>query len=119
KVHSGNLLAVYAGVNITLLVISIISGGYLAMWSVLCVGLFNSIMFPNIFTLGIKNLGNNTAQGSGILCTAIVGGAFIPPLFGFLADNFGLQMAFVLPALCYAYILWYGKMGSEPEVVAA
>jgi FHS family L-fucose permease-like MFS transporter len=66
-------------------------------------------MFPTIFTLSIDGLENNTAQGSGILCTAIVGGAIIPPLYGFFADAFSLQTAFIIPILCYLYIAWYGK----------
>ncbi len=113
KFEAGKLLSVYAGVNISLLIISILSNGYLAMWSILCIGLFNSIMFPNIFTLSIKNLGVNTAQGSGILCTAIVGGAIIPPLYGIIADSVGLQTALVFIVFCYAYIFWYGRTGSK------
>ena len=113
RVSASNLLSIYASINIVLIAVSMFSSGLIAIWSILAIGLFNSIMFPNIFTLGIKNLGINTAQGSGILCTAIVGGAFIPPLFGFLADNIGIQLAFILPALCYAYIFWYGKIGSH------
>lgn len=113
KFEAGELLAVYAAVNITLLLISMMSNGYLAMWSILCIGLFNSIMFPNIFTLSIKKLGVHTAQGSGILCTAIVGGAFIPPIYGSIADSFGLQTALIFIAFCYGYILWYGKTGSK------
>ncbi|MTI89197.1 MAG: L-fucose:H+ symporter permease [Balneolaceae bacterium] len=116
KVKSGNLLALYAIINISLLVISISTGGLVAMWSVLCIGLFNSIMFPNIFTLAIRGLGQNTAQGSGILCTAIVGGAIIPPLFGAAADQFGLQLALIVPAICYLYIMWYGASGSKLDV---
>lgn len=117
KIDPGRLLATYAGVNITLLIISMLSGGYLAMWSILCIGLFNSIMFPTIFTLSIKDLKEHTAQGSGILCTAIVGGAFIPPLYGSLADSIGLQSALFFLAICYGYILWYGAKGSEVKVV--
>ncbi|RNC85252.1 MAG: sugar MFS transporter [Balneola sp.] len=117
KIAPGRLLAVYGGVNITLLIVSMLSGGYIAMWSILCIGLFNSIMFPTIFTLSIKDLKEHTAQGSGILCTAIVGGAFIPPLYGSLADSFGLQNALLFLAFCYVYILWYGAKGSEVKVV--
>lgn len=113
KFEAGQLLAVYASVNVLLLIISMLSSGYVAMWSILCIGLFNSIMFPNIFTLSIKNLGEHTAQGSGILCTAIVGGAFIPPLYGSLADSLGLQTALLFIALCYGYIFWYGRVGSK------
>ncbi len=116
KLRAGNLLSVYAGVNIMLLIISMSTGGLVAFWSILCIGLFNSIMFPTIFTLAIKGINENTAQGSGILCTAIVGGAIIPPLYGAVADSFGLQIALVVPALCYLYILWYGKVGSEIEL---
>jgi len=72
------------------------------------VGLFNSIMFPTIFTLGIAELGDLKPQGSGILCSAIVGGAFIPPAFGAIVDASGFGLALLLPALCYAYIAGFG-----------
>tara|TARA_R110000868_G_scaffold304437_17_gene565298 strand:- start:30818 stop:32152 length:1335 start_codon:yes stop_codon:yes gene_type:complete len=113
KIPAGNLLALYGVINVLLLVVSMVSTGYLAMWSILAIGLFNSIMFPTIFTLSIDNLKEHTAQGSGILCTAIVGGAIIPPLYGKIADIAGLQLALIFIALCYAYIAWYGKVGSK------
>lgn len=84
------------------------------MWAILAVGLFNSIMFPTIFSLALKNLGSATAQGSGVLCLAIVGGALVPLLQGFLADSIGLSGSFILPVLCYGYILFYGLIGSKP-----
>lgn len=112
-VNPAGLLSIYGLINIALLLITMNSSGLLAVWSVLCIGLFNSIMFPTIFTLAIKRLGKHTAQASGILCTAIVGGAFVPPLFGFFADAWTLQAAFVVPILCYLYISWYAKFGSE------
>ena len=118
KLKAGNLLASYAAVNILLLLISMNTGGLVAFWSILSIGLFNSIMFPTIFTLAIKGISENTAQGSGILCTAIVGGAIIPPLYGAVADRFGLQIALLVPAACYLYILWYGKTGSKIELKA-
>ena len=71
-------------------------------------------MFPTIFTLAINGLGKHTGQGSGILCTAIVGGALIPLAQGFLADNIGIHHAFILPVLCYAYIAYYGVKGHIP-----
>ena len=74
-------------------------------------------MFPTIFSLAIKDLGANTSQGSGILCLAIVGGALIPLLQGMLADSIGLQLAFILPAICYLYIAYYGLFGSRPTVL--
>lgn len=111
-IHPGRLLAVYGCMVIVLLMMTINSWGLVAMWTVLAIGLFNSIMFPTIFTLAIDGLGEHTAQGSGILCTAIVGGAVIPPLYGALADQFGLQWAFLLPAACYLYIVFYGAKGA-------
>jgi MFS transporter, FHS family, L-fucose permease len=110
---AGRMLAVYACVVIALLFFTMMAAGGFAMWSVLAIGLFNSIMFPTIFTLAIANTGDHTAQASGILCTAIVGGAIIPPLYGALADQVGLQLAFVLPVMCYAYIVYYGARGSR------
>ena len=92
-------------------VVTIFSTGNLAMIAILCVGLFNSIMFPTIFSLAINRLGVLTSQGSGMLCVAIVGGALIPLAQGALADQIGIQMAFVIPALCYIYILYYGFSG--------
>jgi FHS family L-fucose permease-like MFS transporter len=81
------------------------------MWTVLAVGLCNSIMFPTIFTLGIERLGHRTGAGSGVLCMAIVGGALVPVLMGYFADRIGLTLAFGVPAVCYAYIVHYGLIG--------
>jgi len=83
------------------------------MWSVLAIGLFNSIMFPTLFSLSIRGLGKHTPSGSGMLCVAIVGGAFIPLLQGILADKIGIQPAFFLPAICYVFILYYGWKGYD------
>jgi MFS transporter, FHS family, L-fucose permease len=120
-VAPNKLLGLYGCVVIALIVLTIATSGVIAMWTILAVGLFNSIMFPTIFTLSIDGLGENTAQGSGILCTAIVGGAIIPPLYGALADQIGLQLAFVLPILCYLYIVffgWYGaRVGRSPAAL--
>jgi FHS family L-fucose permease-like MFS transporter len=84
-----------------------------AVWSILFVGLFNSIMFPTIFTLGIAEMGPLTGEASGLLITAIVGGAIIPELQGILADKIGIHHAFILPILCYLFIAWYGVRGSR------
>jgi FHS family L-fucose permease-like MFS transporter len=83
------------------------------MWSLLAVGLMNSLMFSTIFTLAVAGLGRHTEEASGLLCTAIVGGALVPMLFGYVADHSGLRLALLLPVLCYAYILWYGLRGSQ------
>ena len=85
------------------------------MWAILLVGLCNSIMFPTIFSLAIAGLGRHTSQASGILCLAIVGGAIIPLLQGYLADSFGIQRAFLVAVLCYGYIAYYGLDGSRPS----
>jgi FHS family L-fucose permease-like MFS transporter len=106
------LLCVFALVAIALLATTILSSGALAMWSVIGIGLFNSIMFPTIFTLGIEGLGPLTPKASSLLVMAIVGGAVIPLLQGVLADRIGVQLAFVLPMLCYAYVAWYALQGS-------
>ena len=89
------------------------------MWSILGVGLFNSIMFPTIFTIGISELGDLKPQGSGILCTAIAGGAFIPWTFAKLVDLNGFNVAFILVILCYAYILYYGWSNRNPKYETA
>ena len=81
--------------------------GHVAMWTIIFVGLFNSVMFPSIFTLGIAKLGPLTGDGSGLLVMAIVGGAIIPLLQGALADRIGIHHAFILPAVCYLYIAYY------------
>ncbi|MFA6163252.1 MAG: L-fucose:H+ symporter permease [Methylobacter sp.] len=94
-----------------LVLITIISSGHLAMWTILAVGLFNSIMFPTIFSLAVNGLGKHTGQGSGILCAAIVGGAVLPVMQGMFADHIGIQQAFFIPVLCYCYIAYYGCRG--------
>jgi len=117
KPKPGKTLAILAVCASVLVVISMLTEGLAAMYSILAVGLFNSIMFPTIFTLAIDGLGKHTGQGSGILCTAIVGGAVIPLLQGFFADNIGIHHAFFLPVLCYIYIAYYGAKGHIPSTV--
>jgi FHS family L-fucose permease-like MFS transporter len=112
-VKPGRLLMIHALAVMTLIAIAMVTTGHVSMWAILGVGLFNSIMFPTIFTLAIEGLGKHTGQGSGILCMAIVGGAIVPPLQGVLADSIGVQHAFVLPFLCYAYIAYYGLRGHQ------
>ena len=85
------------------------------MWSILAVGLFNSIMFPTIFSLGVADLGPLTGSGSGLLNMAIVGGAILPVIQGVIADHVGIHHAFILPVLCYLYIMFYGLSGSKPN----
>ena len=119
KINPGYVLAFNAVVAAILVSVSMATFGSIAMWSILLVGLFNSIMFPTIFTLAIDGLGKHTGQGSGILCMAIVGGAIIPLIQGLLADNIGIHHAFFLPILCYAYIAYYGLKGHKPSFKTA
>jgi FHS family L-fucose permease-like MFS transporter len=115
RVKTGHLLALCAALTTTLLMTSIATSGHLAMWSILAIGLFNSIMFPSIFTLGLAELGPLTGDGSGILNIAIVGGAVVPLAQGFIADRIGIQHAFLLPVVCYLYIFYYALAGSKPN----
>jgi FHS family L-fucose permease-like MFS transporter len=114
KVKAGFAVGVVAIVACLLTLVSIVSFGSIAVWSILLVGLFNSIMFPSIFTLGIAGLGPLTGKGSGLLIMGIVGGALIPLAEGKTADLIGLHHAFLIPALCYIYIAYYGFIGSKP-----
>ncbi len=107
------LLSIFAAVNVALLLTTISSTGMFAIYVLVATGLFNSIMFPTIFTLGIERLGPLTGRASSLLIMAIVGGAIIPYLQGMVADNFGLQVSFLIPALCYVYIVYYGLWGSR------
>jgi len=111
------LLAVVSAGALILVLIAITSGGSLAMWSLIAIGLCHSVMFPTIFTLGIRGLGPLTEEGSGLLIMAIAGGAF-SALQGVLADRIGLQLSYLLPAVCYVYVLGYALWGcrSEPAI---
>jgi FHS family L-fucose permease-like MFS transporter len=113
KIAPRKLLATAAAVDVLLLLTTMLSHGQVAVWSVVAIGLFNSIMFPTIFTLGIDRLGPLTGKASSLLIMAIVGGAVIPLLQGVLADRIGIQQAFVLPLMCYLYIGFYGVNGSR------
>ena len=110
---AGRVLSLFALLAIVMIAVSITTQGLLSMWSILAVGLFNSIMFPTIFTLTLEGLGDLKAQASGLLCMAIVGGAIIPFVFGGLIDSFGFKTAFILTLFCYGYILYYGKLKSS------
>lgn len=111
-------VGLYAGSVIILLLMGTFLEGHVAMWSIIAIGLFNSIMFPTIFDLAIKGLGVHTSQGSSLLVMAIVGGAIIPPLQGLFADITGsFQLSFLVPILCYVYILYYGFVGYKPKKV--
>jgi FHS family L-fucose permease-like MFS transporter len=108
------VLASVAGVVILLLLISANSSGALSAWSLLAIGLFNSIMFPTIFSLASEGLGPRAAEGSGVICMAIVGGAVVPLATGTAADHWGLKQALIVPAMCYCGILLYGWYSRRP-----
>ena len=111
KIQAHKMLSFNAVVAAVLVLTTMLNTGAFAMWSLLAVGLFNSIMFPTIFVLAIKGLGKHTGQGSGILCAAIIGGAILPVVQGFFADRIGIQLAFFIPVLGYCYIAYYGWHG--------
>ena len=115
RFRPGYLLAFCAIAAATLVTVSMLVGGQAAMWTILAVGFFNSIMFPTIFSLGVAELGPLTGTGSGILNMAIVGGAILPVVQGAIADRVGLHHAFFLPVICYLFILFYGLRGSKPN----
>jgi MFS transporter, FHS family, L-fucose permease len=118
RVRTEVVLAIAAFVACILVCTSMLTSGHVAMWSIILVGLFNSIMFPSIFTLGIAKLGPLTGDGSGLLVMAIVGGAILPVIQGSLADHLGIHHAFILPVLCYLYIAYYALKGSKPTAPA-
>lgn len=113
KIKPNKVLGVAAIMAGLLVCASMLTTGHVAMWTMIAVGLFNSVMFPTIFTLAIEGLGPLTGDGSGLLVAAIVGGAIIPEIQGILADRIGIHHAFFLPVLCYLYIMYYGFFGSR------
>jgi FHS family L-fucose permease-like MFS transporter len=115
RVKTGHLLAIFAVCTSLLVTLSMLTQGHFAMWSILAVGFFNSIMFPSIFSLGVAELGPLTGNGSGILNMAIVGGAILPLIQGAIADHIGIHHAFFVPVICYLYILFYALSGSKPN----
>ena len=113
KNNPSKVLGFFAIGALLLIIISMNTVGLLSMWSILAVGLFNSIMFPTIFTLSIQDIEELKPQASGILCTMIVGGAIIPPLYGFITDLSGFKAAMILLLACYGYIYYFAKSTSK------
>jgi FHS family L-fucose permease-like MFS transporter len=108
RVSTGRLLGLSGLAALVMVALAVATHGHLAMFALLAVGCCNSIMFPSIFTLGIQGLGPLTSKGSSLMIAAIVGGAVIPLAAGRLADTIGLQLAFLLPLVCYLYIAFLG-----------
>jgi FHS family L-fucose permease-like MFS transporter len=114
KVKAGMLLGIFGITAAILITVSMFTSGEVAIGTLVLCGFFNSVMFPNIFTLGIAGLGPMTSKGSGLIMTAVVGGAVIPYMIGALADRVGIQHSFVIPIVCYLFIAYYGLWGSKP-----
>ncbi|MET0238340.1 MAG: sugar MFS transporter [Sphingobium sp.] len=112
KIRAETVLALFSVGAFAVMIVTVLATGPIAMWSLILVGLFHSIMFPTIFTLGIRGLGPLTEEGSGLLVMAIAGGALVI-VQGWLADHYGLQMSFLLTAACEVYILFYALWGSK------
>jgi FHS family L-fucose permease-like MFS transporter len=108
RVRTGPILGAAALCAGLLVIVAVATQAHVAMYSLLAVGFFNSIMFPSIFSLGLQNLGPMTSKGASLMIAAIVGGAIIPLATGRLADRVGLQPSFLLPAICYVYIAAFG-----------
>ncbi|WP_028523827.1 L-fucose:H+ symporter permease [Runella limosa] len=111
KVNPSKVLIACALGAIALVAVAIVSTGYVSIFSLSIVGLFTSVMYPILFTLSIKNLGAYTKTGSSLIIMSIVGGAIVPPLMGLISDMYSIRFAFLLPVLCYAYILYYAQKG--------
>jgi FHS family L-fucose permease-like MFS transporter len=113
-IKAEKMLVVLGILGVVLMLVSMLTTGQVAIWSLVLCGLANSIMYPTIFTLGIAELGPLTSKGSGVITIGNVGGAVIPPVFGLLADKIGIQYAFVVPIICYIFIAYYGLSGYKP-----
>jgi len=113
-IRSEKLLTVFGFLGVALMLVSMFTSGPVAIWSLVFCGFANSIMFPNIFALGIAGLGPVTSKGSGLIVTACFGGAVIPPIYGALADKVGIQYAFIVPIFCYLYVAYFGLSGYKP-----
>lgn len=112
KAHT--TLSIFAAIVITLLIVVLSTNGSAAFWCLIGIGLFNSIMWSNIFTLAIRDLKEYTSQGSSLLVMAILGGALIPLLQGAVADQIGLHHSFIIPIFSYIFLAWYGWKGYKP-----
>jgi len=114
-VKAGKLLTIFGFAAAASIIISMFTSGNVAIGTLVLCGFFNSVMFPNIFTLGIAGLGPMTSKGSGLIMTAVVGGAVVPLAIGALADRTSIQISFIIPVICYLYIAFYGFVGHKPS----
>jgi MFS transporter, FHS family, L-fucose permease len=117
KIVAPRLLSLFAGASLVCATVALLATGVIPVWAVVVIGFFHSIMFPTIFALSIKNLGALTKRGSSLLVMAIVGGAFFPAIMGRISDAASIQRAFVVPLLCYVFILYFGLSGYKPAAI--
>ena len=115
KIAAPRLLSLFASASLICATVALVATGLLSIWAVVFIGFFHSIMFPTIFALSIKNLGPLTKRGSSLLVMAILGGAFFPAIMGRISDAWSIQKAFVVPLLCYVFILYFGLSGYKPS----
>ena len=118
RVAAPRLLSLFAAASLVCATVALLASGLVPVWAVVLIGFFHSIMFPTIFALSIKNLGHLTKRGSSLLVMAIIGGAFFPAIMGRISDASSIQRAFVVPLLCYLFILYFGLSGYRPAAVS-
>jgi len=119
RIAASRLLSLFAAASLICAVVALLATGLISVWAVVLIGFFHSIMFPTIFALSIKNLGQLTKRGSSLLVMAILGGAFFPAIMGRISDVSSIQTAFVVPLLCYVFILYFGVSGYKPSSAPA
>ncbi len=113
SINPQKMLAICSAIAVGLIIASVLNTGYLSLYMISAVGLFTSVMYPILFTLSIKNLGVYTKTGSSLIIMSIVGGAIVPPLMGLISDSYNIKLAFIIPVICYLYLIYYAKRGSK------
>ena len=119
RIAASRLLSLFAAASLICAAVALLATGLISVWAVVLIGFFHSIMFPTIFALSIRGLGPLTKRGSSLLVMAILGGAFFPAIMGRISDASSIQTAFVVPLLCYVFILYFGVSGYKPSSVPA
>jgi FHS family L-fucose permease-like MFS transporter len=113
------MLAVFAAGALVAMSVAVTTTGATAVWMIVAIGFFHSLMFPTIFALSLESLGRHTKFGASLLVMSIVGGAIIPALMGWVSDLSSIQTAFVVPLACYAYVLYFAVRGHRPRAIGA
>jgi FHS family L-fucose permease-like MFS transporter len=118
RVPAARLLSLFALSTLICLLVVLLGSGVAPLWAVVLIGFFHSIMFPTIFALSIKQLGRYTKLGSSLLVASILGGAIFPAIMGFISDHSNIRVAFIVPLICHAYVLYFALRGYQPVLVA-